>query len=102
MKFVLPVICVLAAMPAFAEVTAEKKANCAATAEIVAAAIKMRGAGANAERVKADLTGGSAAVDAKYTRSVEPLVDWVFTLDDATMAANVPAAYEQQCLEFDG
>lgn len=101
MKSVLPVIFALAAVPAFAEVTAKKKENCAATAGVVASAIEMRAGGAGAVKVKQGLTKGDNAVDAKYIEAVGPIVDWVFTLDDATMAADVPTAYEQQCLSYE-
>ena len=92
---------ILTALPLHAEEGSVAKEHCAATKGIVASAVEMRVDGKKAKRVKKSLTKGDGAVDAKYTDTVAPLVDWVFTLDEAQLDQGVAEAYEKQCLAFD-
>ncbi len=73
--------------------------QCKATADIVAVAVEQRTDGKKAKKVKRGLTKGNTAVDEVFHPAVGPLVDWVFTLDEADLTPDVAVAYEKQCME---
>lgn len=77
------------------------KDDCRATRDILSAAVAARKAGANAETVKAQLTRGDGAVEARYAATVAPLVDLVFALERAALSDRIAEQYERQCLQYD-
>src|SRR6056297_2865034 len=70
---------------------------CAPTGEIVARAVEARKDGQEAPEaitaISADMTGGMAP----YEPAVQPLVDWVYTLDEAELSKDVEGSYVMQC-----
>ena len=70
---------------------------CAPTGEIVASAVDARKAGedspATITTITAEMTGDMAV----YAPAVQPLVDWVYSLDEAQLAEDVAGSYVTQC-----
>lgn len=70
---------------------------CAPTGEIVARAVEARKDGQEAPEaittISADMTGEMAP----YEPAVQPLVDWVYTLDAAELSKDVAGSYVTQC-----
>jgi hypothetical protein len=70
---------------------------CAPTGEIVGRAVEARVAGQGApdaiKVISADMTGDLAS----YEPAVQPLVDWVYSLEEAELAQDVPGSYVTQC-----
>lgn len=88
------------ALPVAAPAQGLGKENCSATKQILSVAIKGRKAGLTARSLKSQLTTGRAAVAEKYRPTVAPLVDLVFTLDQARLTEQTAADYETQCLKY--
>ncbi|WP_297769684.1 DNA primase [uncultured Roseovarius sp.] len=70
---------------------------CAPTGEIVARAVEARKDGQKAPQtikaISADMTGDRAA----YEPAVQPLVTWVYELDEAALQEDVAGSYVTQC-----
>jgi hypothetical protein len=87
-----------AAVPALA---AEGAAgNCAVTAGIVADAVMLRTDGA----AEADAVGAleTSGLGVRFVPTVQPLVEWVYTLPEEQLADKPSAAFEAACLEQAG
>ncbi len=79
-----------------------KATNCAATAGIVSEAIAQRRADAPMQGVIDFLRSDAAGVDDRYDQTIPVLVGWVYTLEPAQLTPDAAAAFEQQCLDYDG
>jgi len=79
-----------------------KIANCAATAGIVSEAIAQRKADAPKQGAIDFLRSDAAGVDDRYDQTIPVLVEWVYTLEPAQLTPDAAAAFEQQCLDYDG
>lgn len=70
---------------------------CVPTGEIVAKAVEARKAGTEAPAavtaISAEMTGDLA----RYAPAVQPLVDWVYTLQPADLEKDVAGSYVTQC-----
>ena len=73
---------------------------CAPTGEIVALAVEARKSGEEAPAaitaitaITAEMTGDMST----YAPAVQPLVDWVYSLDEAQLAEDVAGSYVTQC-----
>ena len=70
---------------------------CAPTGEIVARAVEARKSGEEApaaiSAISAEMTGDMAL----YAPAVQPLVDWVYSLEEAQLAEDVAGSYVTQC-----
>lgn len=70
---------------------------CAPTGAIVTRAVEARTAGQGApdaiKAISADMAGELAA----YEPAVQPLVDWVYSLEEADLAQDVADSYVTQC-----
>ncbi|MEM7076431.1 MAG: hypothetical protein AAGA28_14675 [Pseudomonadota bacterium] len=95
--------CIAAPLSAQQPLTAEEA--CQQTSNIVATAVSMRAKGSSAKRVTRVLTKGRLKVGERYTQTVAPLVNWVFTIDEAIIGAagapqNIGGQFHTQCLSL--
>ncbi|MFN3210127.1 MAG: hypothetical protein ACE369_14205 [Roseovarius sp.] len=84
---------------------ADKAALCTATAQVVHDAARARATGKQAARIKRDLTRGPDRVEDRLLPMVDPLVDWVFTVDAGDLGApgaaeRVTEWYRAGCMGF--
>lgn len=85
---------------------AKKQETCKITSGIVSAAVQQRAAGISVDTVKDGLAVGDRAVAEKYQLTIEPLVDWVYSLDATAVAGpgahdTIAETYRKSCLGFD-
>ncbi|WP_135506208.1 hypothetical protein [Roseovarius aestuariivivens] len=83
----------------------DQSETCQVTSGVVATIVTLRADGASAPAIKQSLTNGQNAVPSKFSGTVAPLVDWVFTLDQAVVegpaaAQTISDAYRQTCVGF--
>lgn len=91
-----------APIPAFAN---EQQQTCIDTSNMVATIITLRAKGTRANAIKRSMTTGTNAVAKKYQATVEPLVDWVFTIDKAlvqqpTAPQVIAGEYRKSCVGY--
>lgn len=97
-RFVLPALLILTASPALAASDAAE--NCTKTTAIVADAVAERSNGnAKAETVKTLKAGD---IESRFAPTVQPLVEWVYTLPEDQLTDAAPAAFKAACLEQAG
>lgn len=70
---------------------------CVPTGEIVAKAVEARKSGTEAPAAITAITAEMTGDMAPYAPAVQPLVDWVYTLDEADLAKDVAGSYVTQC-----
>ncbi len=86
---------IMFAAPAAAQ---DKAALCATSGEIVDAAVTARTAGASERAARMSVTKGLPADKANFKPAVEPIVEWVYTLDQAQLGDGVSKSYVTACL----
>lgn len=91
-----------APVPALAN---DQQQTCIDTSNMVATIIAMRAKGTRANAIKRSMTTGSNAVADRYKGTVEPLVDWVFTIDKAlveqpTAPQVIAGEYRKTCVGY--
>ncbi len=97
-RFPLCAVFILTAAPTLAAGRASE--NCAATASIVADAVAHRDAGSAQSDTLTALSGGD--IDARFVPTVQPLVDWVYTLPSDHLTGEAATAFEAACLKQAG
>lgn len=85
----------VAPIPALAQ---DQEQTCIDTSNIVSTIITMRADGTDANTIKQTMTTGDGAVSERYLATVQPLVDWVFTIEEAVVSE--PAAPEMIAAEY--
>lgn len=70
---------------------------CAPTGEIVALAVEARKSGEEAPAAITAITAEMTGDLSTYAPAVQPLVDWVYSLDEAQLAEDVAGSYVTQC-----
>ncbi len=70
---------------------------CAPTGEIVALAVEARKSGEEATAAITAITAEMTGDMSTYAPAVQPLVDWVYSLDEAQLAEDVAGSYVTQC-----
>jgi hypothetical protein len=70
---------------------------CAPTGEIVALAVEARKSGEEAPATISAITAEMTGDMALYAPAVQPLVDWVYSLEEAQLAEDVAGSYVTQC-----
>ncbi len=97
-RFMLCALLMFVAIPALAAEGVIK--NCAVTAGIVADAVTLRTDGT----AEADAVGTleASGLDVRFVPTVQPLVEWVYTLPEEQLADKPSAAFEAACLEQAG
>ncbi len=83
----------------------KQKETCQITSDIVGSSVIQRADGADVNAVKDIFMTGDSAVEEKYQPTVGPLVDWVFSLEQAVIEeADAPdiiaARYQESCLGY--
>jgi hypothetical protein len=70
---------------------------CAPTGEIVALAVEARKSGEEAPAAITAITAEMTGDMALYAPAVQPLVDWVYSLEETQLAEDVAGSYVTQC-----
>lgn len=70
---------------------------CAPTGEIVQSAVDARRSGQDAASATQEIRALQTGERAGYVEAVQPLVDWVYTLDETQLAQDVAGAWVAQC-----
>jgi hypothetical protein len=76
----------------------DQKTVCATSADIVDSAVEARRDGVRQRKAIRTIGNDLAGDAAPYKAAVEPIVNWVYTLEDEQMSQDVAAAYEKACL----
>lgn len=83
----------------------DQRQTCIDTSDMVATIISLRAEGTRPKAIKQALTTGDAAVEERYKPTVDPLVDWVFTIDEAlveqpTAPEAIADEYRKTCVGY--
>lgn len=83
----------------------EQRQTCIDTSNMVATIITLRAKGTRPNAIKRSLKTGNNKVAEKYTATVDPLVDWVFTIDKAlveqpTAPEAIAGEYRKTCVGY--
>lgn len=99
MKFmsILALLAAVLAGQASAETAAERKARCAAQAEIVQQAVTLRAEGKRENGTIRTITRTRKGLAAPYTEAISPLTGWVYTLSDAQLRGDVAGEFRSAC-----
>ncbi|WP_294622836.1 DNA primase [uncultured Roseovarius sp.] len=89
----LPALCLAA--PVMAQ---DKESLCATSAEIVDSAVEARQDGMRQKKAIRTIGEGLEGDAAIYKPAVEPIVNWVYTLEEDQLTDEVAATYEEACL----
>jgi hypothetical protein len=76
----------------------DKASICSNSADIVDAAVEARGDGMGQEKAVQTIGNGLEGDAAIYKAAVQPIVDWVYGLEEAQLSDEVGATYEKACL----
>ncbi len=77
---------------------ADKPANCAATAGIVADAVHGRTGGNTQQATIKFLSSDAGGIDEKYAPAVPMLVEWIYSLPADQLTDDAAEAFEKACL----
>lgn len=77
----------------------DKEDICATSAGIVDLAVEARGDGIDQKNAIGTIGDGLEGDAAIYKPAVEPIVNWVYTLDEDLLNDDVGASYEKACME---
>jgi hypothetical protein len=80
-----------------AETAAERKARCAAQAEIVQQAVTLRTEGKRENGTIRTITRTRKGHDTPYNEAISPLTGWVYTLSDAQLQGDVAGEFRAAC-----
>lgn len=76
----------------------DKESICATSAEIVDSAVEARSDGVGQQEAMETIGNGLEGDAAIYKPAVEPIVNWVYDLEEEQMSDEVGATYEKACL----
>ena len=79
-------------------VAQDKESICSTSAGIVDAAVDARSDGMGQEEAKTTIGNGLEGDAAIYKAAVQPIVNWVYGLEEAQLSDEVGATYEKACL----
>ena len=91
----------LSGVAASAETDAQKAERCAEQGAIATRIVAARQDGAAAQEATSALTSADSGVAARFRPTVAPLVEWIYSLPEAQLSADIGAALEQQCMAFE-
>ncbi len=91
----------LSGVAASAETEARKAARCAEQGAIAGRIAEARRDGAGARETTAALTGADSGIAERFRPTVAPLVEWIYSLPEAQLSADIGTALEQQCMSFE-
>lgn len=79
--------------------------TCTETAKIVQIATTLRAKGSKKNTTQRSLTEGKNKVEDRFTVMVAPLVNWIYTIDDAVIAQPggpraVAENYHKECMSY--
>ena len=96
-RFVFCIVC-LAIPMASPAVAQDKDVLCATSGEIVGAAVTARADGTDSPTAIRAISKTLKGDQKPFRAAVQPIVDWVFTLDEAQLNDEVATSYVAACL----
>lgn len=105
LTLVLALLAIIVPGSLWAQTSEARQETCRVTSGIVSNAVSMRIQGSQPDQAKRVMTEGDLKVGERYVLAVAPLVDWVFTIDDAIIDGpdapqRVSGEFLRECLAF--